>query len=151
MKKMNEDKKQKLQGIIDKLIDTKDFIYIGEVNSKSHGTKTSFKLGLYYLYDANDKIIYIGKVGSGDQTSFYSRMIGHGNGAHKAQDWYNEVVKCKFYRFDIFNDSEIELLERLSIQKHHPKYNDKDLREEVIKSLLEKFQTEEEINEKNIF
>lgn len=58
MKKMNEDKKQKLQGIIDKLIDTKDFIYIGEVNSKSHGTKTSFKLGLYYLYDANDKIIY---------------------------------------------------------------------------------------------
>lgn len=56
---MNEDKKQKLQGIIDKLIDTKDFIYIGEVNSKSHGTKTNFKLGLYYLYDANDKLIYI--------------------------------------------------------------------------------------------
>ena len=67
-------------GNIDKLIDTKDFIYIGEVNSKSHGTKTSFKLGLYYLYDANDKIIYIGKVGSGDQTSFFGviyKVIPH--------------------------------------------------------------------------
>lgn len=109
---MNKDKRQKLQGIIDKLIDTKDFIYIGEVNSKSHGTKTSFKLGLYYLYDANDKIIYIGKVGSGDQTSFYSRMIGHGSGAHTKQEWYKEVKKCKFHRFASFNDSEIELLER---------------------------------------
>ena len=64
MKKMNEDKWQKLQGIIDKLIDTKDFIYIWEVNSRSHGTKTNFKLGLYYLYDKNDEIIYIGKVGA---------------------------------------------------------------------------------------
>ena len=146
MKKMNEDKKQKLQGIIDKLIDTKDFIYIGEVNSKSHGTKTSFKLGLYYLYDANDKIIYIGKVGSGDQTSFYSRMIGHGSGAHTKQEWYTEVAKCKFHRFDNFNDSEIELLERLAIQKHHPKYNDKNLSENVLDGLLNKFETDE--NEK---
>ena len=142
MKKMNEDKWQKLQGIIDKLIDTKDFIYIWEVNSRSHGTKTNFKLGLYYLYDANE-IIYIGKVGGGCKTSFYSRMIGHGNGAHKAQDWYNEVVKCKFHRFDNFNDSEIELLERLSIQKHHPKYNDKNLSENVLGRLLKKFETHE--------
>ena len=82
---MNEDKKQKLQGIIDKLIDTKDFIYIGEVNSKSHGTKTSCKLGLYYLYDANDKIIYIGKVGSGDQTSFFQNDWARKWGAYKTR------------------------------------------------------------------
>lgn len=135
---MNEDKRQKLQGKIDKLIDKEEFIYIEKVNSKSHGIKTNFKLGLYYLYDANDNIIYIGKVGSGEQTSFYSRMIGHGSGAHKKQEWYNEVKKCKFHRFDNFNDSEIELLERLAIQKHSPKYNDKILSEEVINTLYEK-------------
>lgn len=78
-------------------------------------------------------------------------MIGHGNGAHIKQKWYKEVVKCKFHRFDNFNDSEIELLERLAIQKHQPKHNDKDLSGEIIISLLEKFQTEDEINEKNIF
>ena len=149
--KMEKDNRVELQDKIDELMKAESFIDINKVNSKSYGTKTNFKLGLYYLYDKNDEIIYIGKVGSGGRTSFYSRMIGHGNGAHIKQKWYKEVVKCKFHRFDNFNDSEIELLERLAIQKHQPKHNDKDLSGEIIISLLEKFQTEDEINEKNIF
>ena len=146
--KMEKDNRVELQDKIDELMKTESFIDINKVNSKSYGTNTNFKLGLYYLYDKNDEIIYIGKVGSGGQTSFYSRMIGHGSGAHNKQEWYKEVVKCKFHRFDNFNDSEIELLERLAIQKHCPKYNDKNLSKEVINSLYEKIEMQEKINEK---
>lgn len=125
---MKENKK-KLQDKIDELMNQENFIGIDEVNSKIYGTKTKFKRGLYYLYDKDYGIIYIGKIGNRKGTSFYSRMFGHGGGAHKKQSWYKEVVKCKFHRFDNFNDSEIELLERLAIQKHQPNYNDKDLNE----------------------
>lgn len=146
--KMEKDKKAELQNKIDELVDAEIDIDKQKVDSQSHGTKTNFKLGLYYLYDKNDEIIYIGKVGSGNQTSFYSRMKGHGSGAHIKQKWYNEIVKCKFHRFDNFNDFEIELLERLAIQKHCPKYNDKNLSEDIISSLYKKFEMQEKNNEK---
>lgn len=131
--------KKRLQKKIDKLVKSEEFIKKENISSALHST-TEYKQGLYYLYNEKNEIIYIGKAGTGNGTSFYDRMIGHGSGAHNKQVWYAKVDKCKFHRFEKFNDSEIELLERLAIQKHQPKYNDKNLSEEVINGLLAKFE-----------
>lgn len=82
--------------------------------------------GVYFLYNSDDKIIYIGKVGTGKRTSLYQRMKGHGGGAHSQQSWYNEVEYGKYKIFDKLNDSEIEIIERVCILYNRNKHNYND-------------------------
>ena len=83
--------------------------------------------GIYFLYNSNNQIIYIGKVGTGCSTSLYDRMSGHGSGAHNKQKWYKEVEYGKYIIFKHLNDSEIEIVERLCIvwNPNKDNYNDK--------------------------
>ena len=98
-------------------INTKDKKYI-EKNYKQA------KNGIYFLYDKNEKVIYVGKVGNGKSTSFYDRMYGHGNGAHCNKTWFNEVKKFKFKSFPNLEDDELIKIERLMIYaKKQPIYN----------------------------
>ena len=64
-------------------------------NSSFCGRKTTYKQGLYFLYNSNDDVIYVGLVGDTDGTSLYDRMIGHGDGSHSAESWYSDVCYGK--------------------------------------------------------
>ena len=96
--------------------------------------------GIYFLYNSNDQIIYIGKVGTGCSTSLYDRMSGHGSGAHNKQQWYKEVVYGKYIIFKHLNDSEIEIVERLCIvcNPNKKNYNDKVFDDTVLDEINQK-------------
>ena len=96
--------------------------------------------GIYFLYNSNNQIIYIGKVGTGCSTSLYDRMIGHGSGAHNKQEWYKEVEYGKYIIFKHLNDSEIEIVERLCIMynPHKDNYNDKYFSDTIIDEIYGK-------------
>lgn len=80
---------------------------------------------IYFLYDKNDVVIYVGMVGSGYNTSFYHRMYGHGSGAHKEKEWFKEVKKFRVKSFPNLEDEELKKIERLMIYaKNQPIYND---------------------------
>ena len=105
------------------------------------GDKTSFKCGLYFLFNEEYEILYIGMVGNASNTSLYDRMVGHGSGSHKQKDkrWYSFVKWCKFYRFNGLNDNELKQLERLAIfGMGQPPYNDVDINKEDILFLYNK-------------
>lgn len=88
------------------------------------GRKTTYKQGLYFLYNDSDDVIYVGIVGDTDCTSLYDRMIGHGKGSHSVESWYAEVSYGKFCKFDISLD-ELKVIERLAISgMGQPMYND---------------------------
>ena len=109
-------------------------------NSKKYGTsRKAIKIngcrqGVYFLYNTNKEIIYIGKVGTKKKTSLYHRMKGHGSGAHNKQSWYAEVDFGKYIIFDKLNDFEIEVIERLCIMYNPNKdnYNDKYFNDTII-------------------
>jgi excinuclease UvrABC nuclease subunit len=46
------------------------------------GRNTKYKSGIYFLYNNKNEVIYVGKVGNGEYTSLYDRMVGHGSGSH---------------------------------------------------------------------
>lgn len=81
--------------------------------------------GIYFLYNEKKQIIYIGKVGTGMNTSFYARLYGHGSGAHCKKSWFSE---CKYYKFKQFPNAtkdDISIIERLMIYgQGQPRYND---------------------------
>lgn len=81
------------------------------------------KNGIYFLYNEKQEIIYIGKVGNGLVTSFYHRLYGHGNGAHKNTQWFqNECSQYRFRRFPNATDDDLRVIERLMIfRKGQPK------------------------------
>lgn len=84
------------------------------------------KKGIYFLYNDDNDVIYVGMVGDGKNTSFYHRMYAHGNGAHCKKAWFNEVKKFRFKSFPSIKKSELVLIERLMIYKNkQPKYNDR--------------------------
>ena len=96
--------------------------------------------GIYFLYNSAKKIIYIGKVGTGESTSLYHRMFGHGSGAHKSEGWYEEVEYGKYIVFEKLNDFELSIVERLCI-KYNPNkdnYNDKYFNDIVIGEIHDK-------------
>ena len=84
--------KKRLQKKIDKLVKSEEFIKKENISSALHST-TEYKQGLYYLYNAKNEIIYIGKAGTGNGTSFYDRMIG--NRAEKDYVFCPYLLKCK--------------------------------------------------------
>lgn len=96
--------------------------------------------GLYFLYNADDKIIYIGKVGPGKRTSLFHRMKGHGSGAHNKQKWYKEVKYGHYINLPNLNIDELEKLERICIQcnENHNNYNDKYIIELDVDNIFNK-------------
>ena len=97
------------------------------------------KNGIYFLYDKNEKVIYVGKVGNGENTSFYDRMYGHGGGAHCNKSWFKEVEKFKFKSFPNLEDDELIKIERLMIYaKNQPIYNDVIISQDDFITILNK-------------
>lgn len=83
------------------------------------------KNGIYFLYDENEIVIYVGKCGNGDHTSFYDRIYGHGNGAHCRKEWFNSVKKFRFKAFPNLESDALSKVERLMIYANNqPIYND---------------------------
>ena len=83
------------------------------------------KNGIYFLYNDNDKVIYVGYAGNGDSTSFFHRMYGHGNSAHDKEYWFSECKKYRFCSFPHMRNEDLRVIERLMIfKKGQPKYND---------------------------
>lgn len=94
--------------------------------------------GIYFLYNSENVIVYVGKIGTGASTSLYHRMSGHGSGAHKKQDWYvNDVCNGKYLNLPNMDDFEIEVIERICIQfnPNTDNYNDKIMTEELLDSI----------------
>lgn len=88
------------------------------------GRSTKYKNGLYFLYNQNDEVVYIGMIGDAQNTSLYDRMIGHGTGAHSQEVWYQNIAYGKFYRFDL-DEKNLKTIERLAISEMgQPIYND---------------------------
>lgn len=101
-------------------METVDPCYI-KAKYKCDGAKN----GIYFLYDDNDQIIYVGKISNAEKTSFYHRMYGHGTGAHKNEHWFKECKKFRFKKFPLATETDLRVIERLMIfQKGQPKYND---------------------------
>ena len=106
------------------------------------GRKSNYKNGLYFLYDKQNQIIYIGQVGSTDDTSLYDRMIGHGDGSHSKKDkrWYNLVEYGRFHQFINLTKQELNHIERLAIScMNQAIYNDGiDVTQTAIDNILKK-------------
>ena len=97
------------------------------------------KNGIYFLYNNDDIVIYVGMVGNGSDTSFAHRMYLHGSGAHKEESWFEEAKKFRFKCFPELDKIQLQQLERLMIYaKHQPKYNDCFVTETDMDNILEK-------------
>lgn len=111
-------------------------------DSNKCGRKSNYKNGLYFLYNADDQIIYIGQIGNSTYTSLYDRMIGHGKGSHNKKDsrWYQFVTFGKFHQFTGVTSAELNQIERLAIAgMNHPVYNDNlDITQAVVNSIAQK-------------
>jgi hypothetical protein len=95
-------------------------------NSEFCGRESIYKKGLYFLYNFQNEVIYVGKIGEGSCTSLYDRMVGQGEGAHNKENWYKYVSYGKFHPFDVSED-ELKIIERLAIfGMGQPIYNDED-------------------------
>lgn len=98
-----------------------------EMHDRSKCGGKDFKCGLYFLYDANDQLIYIGQISNKDNTSLYHRMVGHGDGSHSKKDsrWYSKVAYGKFHQFKGLSQKQLNQIERLAISgMNQPIYND---------------------------
>lgn len=93
------------------------------------------KNGIYFLYDNDNIVIYVGMVGNGPDTSFAHRMYGHGSGAHDKQIWFSEATKFKFKCFQKLNKKQLLQVERLMICAKRPKYNDCYVTEDDINTI----------------
>lgn len=110
-------------------------------NSSICGRNTNYKSGIYFLYNDKNEVVYVGRVSNRENTSLYYRIVGHGSGSHKTKNsrWYNEVKKGKFHTFNGLDNEELKKIERLAIfGMNQPKYNDVDITNKDIESLLKK-------------
>lgn len=108
---------------------------------KTYITKNckNYKNGIYLLYNKDNKVIYVGKVGDGPETSFYHRMYKNGNSAHCNKPWFNEVEKFRFKSFPKLKCDELKKIERLMIYaKNQPIYNDIYISEEEFITITNK-------------
>lgn len=109
-----------VKGIIEK-----EPIYNVDKNFITQNYKNA-KNGIYFLYDKDDIVIYVGMTGDGKTASFYSRIYKNGNSAHCNKPWFSEVKKFRFKSFSRLEKEELILIERLMIYKNNqPIYNDK--------------------------
>ena len=69
---------------------------------------------IYYLYNEEDNIIYIGESG----VSVKRRLFGDGSGAHCHKEWFHEVKYVKYYKNDDMDKDTRKLIERALIYKY---------------------------------
>lgn len=58
-------------------------IPVSQISRKKHHTSGNYNSGIYFIYDNNSMVVYIGKVSSAKTASLYMRIIGNVNSAHK--------------------------------------------------------------------
>lgn len=110
---------------ISKMFEQIELQKVSKAQIKTHHSGANGRPGIYFLYNGKKQIIYIGKVGAGNNTSFYARLYGHGSGAHCNKPWFS---KCKHYKFKQFlhaTNEDLSVIERLMIYgQGQPRYND---------------------------
>ena len=110
---------------IEKIIEASQLRTVSKDDIKQSYKGDSGKNGIYFLYNNNDEVIYVGIAGNGDSTSFFHRMYGHGNRAHEKDPWFSECKKYRFCSFPRALNEDLRVMERLMIfKKGQPKYND---------------------------
>lgn len=110
---------------IEKIIESSQLRNVSKCDIKQRFQDDFGKNGIYFLYNDNNDVIYVGLAGNGDSTSFYHRMYGHGNSAHCKEHWFTECKKYRFCRFPYMYNEDLRVIERLMIfKKGQPKYND---------------------------
>ncbi|MCR3758459.1 hypothetical protein KYB31_05545 [Clostridium felsineum] len=72
---------------------------------------------IYFLYDCNDRIIYIGESGK----SLKHRLFTDGNGSHFKKNWFYKVKYARYYKRNMDDDTR-KLIERALIAKLKSKY-----------------------------
>lgn len=89
------------------------------------------KNGIYFIYDENENILYVGMVSDKKTASLKARFYDNGNSAHCNKYWFEKYAKFyRFYSFPKASEAELELIERLMIYiNNQPVYNDKDTSE----------------------
>lgn len=113
-------------------------------NSKMFGRGKNAKYypnrrGIYFVFNKNNKIIYVGYIGSGASTSLYDRFKGHGLGSHYKQCWFMDIAYIKYLNLPDFSVIELQKLERVCIKfNKHINYNDKVITKNDLAILSEK-------------
>jgi len=74
---------------------------------------------IYFLYNDNKGIIYIGETGK----SIKRRLFTDGSGAHCNKDWFVNVKKIEYYKNNEMKSNTRKIIERALIKKYNPKYN----------------------------
>ena len=87
-----------------------------------------YSKGIYFLYNEQDDVIYVGMTYADKQT-LHKRIYGNGNGAHNRKVWFKEVRYVKFHKFG-YSKEQLALAERLAINEMGPRYNDETLTRE---------------------
>lgn len=114
-----------------------DAIPIKDLEDAKKCSSSDFQKGLYFLFTKDNICIYVGKVGGGEKTSLYHRMVGHGKGSHKKRDerWYNQISYGKWHQFKVIG-KKLALLERLAIfGMGQPIYNDVDSDQSAVNNI----------------
>lgn len=105
---------------IEEIIEKENLQSVGDCVSQNN---KKLKNGIYFLYDENNNVIYVGKVGNGLRTSFYDRMHGHGSGALDKKSWFSEINTFRFKSFQGLNKKQLLQVKRLMLCAKQPKYN----------------------------
>jgi len=74
---------------------------------------------IYFLYNDNEEIIYIGETGK----SIKRRLFNDGSGAHCSKGWFVNVKKIKYYKNNEMKSNTRKIIERALIKKYKPEYN----------------------------
>lgn len=74
---------------------------------------------IYFLYNDNKEIIYIGETGK----SIKRRLFTDGSGAHCNKNWFINVKVVKYYKNSEMKSNARKIIERALIKKYNPKNN----------------------------
>jgi len=121
-----------------RVVNSSDPILIGDIKPHNYGRTSNARKGIYFLFNSEGKIIYIGMISDKNGTSLYNRCINGHSEPHITKLWGLEIDYVKFSRFDTLTDDEIEQVEAMLIYKLNPIHNHATARKEDIKSILKK-------------
>lgn len=107
--------------IEDNLSNKVDVDKIKVSNGKSKEGLECCKKGsfIYFLFNKNDDVIYIGESGQ----SVKNRLYTDGNGSHCQKDWFKEVEYVRYYNDKGMDDNTRKIIERALIMTYGEKYN----------------------------
>lgn len=83
---------------------------------KHRDTLKTRPAGVYFLYDANNELLYVGKT-----NNFRARLLAHFRGRDVAKSFYKLIAYATVYFVD--NDYEREVYETFAINTFKPTYN----------------------------